>query len=145
MSHSGIYWQAGACLYWHTFVFLLFFTPSFPLSGSLIQFQSCSLSNHSPCLCLSTAFLLHYTQAHNVLQLMSKGCTFSVYNWSAFLFTTRTGCAFLQIVSLRGCGWCGDNVRVPQCGAQLESQPACTTATHEIWCHALFKVPLLNH
>lgn len=37
MSHSGIGWQASACLCWHIFVFLLSSSPSFPLPESLIQ------------------------------------------------------------------------------------------------------------
>lgn len=42
MSHSGIDWQEAACLCWHTFLFLLSFSPSFPLPHS--NSQPCSFS-----------------------------------------------------------------------------------------------------
>ena len=48
MSHSGIQWQAEACLYWQAFVFSLSFTPSFFLTGSLIQSVSPALSLFKP-------------------------------------------------------------------------------------------------
>ncbi len=86
---------------------VLLFLPSMPLS----------VSQSHPCCTRSVS-----TES---IQLMSKCCTFNLCNWSHFLFTTRLGCAFQQrAFSLRGCGWCGDNVRVPRRGAQPDSQPA---------------------
>lgn len=55
MSHSGINWQAEARLYWHTFLFLLSFSPSFPslwVPHSISHFCSFSLQPFKP-LCLS--------------------------------------------------------------------------------------------
>ena len=89
MSHSGIDWQAEACLYWHAFVFLLSFTPL-----SLIPpLFACSSKPFSISSSPPFAALDPYKHI-KALQLTPRGCTFSLLQLeSLFIYNKDCGCA----------------------------------------------------
>lgn len=136
ISHSGIHWQAEACLHWHTSVFLLSFSVQ-------TLFISSSAYLNSICVALDPQKPHETNMKPTIMSTADTLCNLFPFlqQWPSFL--QRDLFFFPPLSWVLGSG-CGDiNVRVSQCGAQQDSQLACSPiSTHEICCRALFKFHL---